>query len=122
MKFLVGFFLLSFIFLFSLFSFKIIDEYAFTSACYGIGLNVINSILALSLFDLSKNKNTQIFIIANLGGIGIRLFFLLITLIIVIKFLIIDTYAFILVFFIFYFILLIFEIWYFSKFKKKNNI
>lgn len=121
MKWFIVFFLLSFVVIFAVFNFGIISKNAFIAACYGGGLNLINSFLALVLFEFSKNRNNQIFLIANIGGIGLRLGFLLIAIIILIKFLIIDIYGFILVFFIFYFILLFSEIWYFSKFKRKNN-
>jgi len=117
----VGIFTIGFILIFSLYFLGIIDLNLFESACYALILNLFNSSAALFLFEISKKKNNQIFFVANMGGIGIRLFFLLIAIVILIKFLIIDLYGFILVFFIFYFILLSSEIWYFSKFMKKTK-
>ena len=120
MKLFAGVFASGFILILLLYFSGIIDSNLFESAFYALILNLINSATALILFAISKNKNNQIFFLANMGGIGIRLFFLLIAIVILIKFLIIDLYGFILVFFIFYFILLSSEIWYFSKFMKKR--
>ncbi|NOX17144.1 MAG: hypothetical protein GXO87_02550 [Chlorobi bacterium] len=83
-------------------------------------LNFINTGLALLFFAYSKDKSNQTFLIFNLGGMVFRIFFMLTIIIILIKFLKIDIDAFILVFFIFYFSLLSYEITYFIRYKRKN--
>ena len=57
--------------------------------------------------------------IYNLGGLSLRLFALLIIFVLVIKFLNIDKYAFILVFFLFYFITLVIEVLFYLRIAKK---
>lgn len=87
------------------------------SAIYAIALNAANTVVAVFLFELSVKKGNKIFILLNLGGMVLRLFIMLILVIISLKFLKIDVYEFILVFFVFYFIQLIIEILHFSKYR-----
>ena len=89
------------------------------SSIYAGLLNLINTILAVVFFKKSYKSGSQKFMIYNLGGMGVRLMLLLVVFVIVIKFLNIDYYAFILVFFLFYFISLIFEVLFYLK-KSKN--
>lgn len=58
--------------------------------------------------------------IYNLGGLVVRLMVLLTIFVLVIKFLNIDDYGFILVFFLFYFISLVFEVKFYLKKAKKT--
>lgn len=58
--------------------------------------------------------------IYNLGGLVVRLMVLLTIFVLVIKFLNIDNYGFILVFFLFYFISLVFEVKFYLKKAKKT--
>ncbi len=100
----------------------VISELFLFSAIYAGVLNLLNSLAAFFLFKYSFGKSNNIFLIANLGGMGVRLLFLLIAVFIFIKFLNIDKYGFILTFFIFYFFLLIFEIYYFKNKVEKKGI
>lgn len=100
----------------------IISELFLFSTIYAGVLNLLNSVAAFFLFKYSFGKSNNIFLIANLGGMGVRLLFLLIAVFIFIKFLNIDKYGFILTFFIFYFFLLIFEINYFKNKVEKKGI
>jgi len=77
------------------------------------GITLINAFFAYFLFKKSLGKPNKDFLVYNLGGMLGRMMFLLLVVFIVIKFLNIDEYAFIFLFFIFYFTSLIFEINYF---------
>jgi hypothetical protein len=83
-------------------------------------LNIINLFLALLFYNFSKNRSTQTFLLLNFGGMGVRIFFLLISFTLSLIFLEIDKYAFILVFLIFYIMSIVFEIRHFNS--KKNEI
>jgi hypothetical protein len=78
--------------------------------------------VAVKLFNISYKKGASSFMIYNLGGLGLRLMVLLVIFVLVIKFLNIDEYGFILIFFLFYFISLIFEvIFYINKTQNKHK-
>lgn len=87
------------------------------SVVYAISLNFLNIVVALVFFEISIKSSTKNFILFNLGGMVMRLFIMLILLFTMIKFLKIDIYEFILVFFVFYFIQLIIEVLHFSKYR-----
>lgn len=91
----------------------------FLSTIYAGILNLINSFIAVKLFKLSYKSGSSKFMIYNLGGLSLRLFALLIIFVLVIKFLNIDKYAFILVFFLFYFITLVIEVLFYLRIAKK---
>ena len=95
-----------------------ISYWSFLSTLYAGILVFINFAAAAFLYKLSIDKSNKIYLLFNLGGMGIRIAFLLISIVLVIKFLKIDKYAFILVLFIFYFVALIFELKYILT--KKN--
>lgn len=97
-----------------------ISQLFLTSSVYAGVLNLINAIAAVKLFQLSHKSGNSSFLIYNLGGLTIRLISLLIAFVIVIKFLNIDEYAFIFIFFIFYFVSLIFEVFFYIKTVKKQ--
>ena len=99
-----------------------ISQLFFVSSIYAGILNLINSFAAVKLFNISYKKGASSFMIYNLGGLGLRLMVLLVIFVIVIKFLNIDEYGFILIFFLFYFISLIFEvIFYINKTQNKHK-
>lgn len=99
-----------------------IDKMFFISSIYAGLLNIINSFAAVKLFNISYKKGASSFMIYNLGGLGLRLMLLLVIFVLVIKFLNIDEYGFILIFFLFYFISLIFEvIFYINKTQNKHK-
>ncbi len=83
-------------------------------------LNLINLFLALLLFNISKNRSNQLFLLLNLGGMGVRVLFLLFTFTLSLIFLEIDKYAFILVFLIFYSIGIFFEVKHFNSKKDEK--
>jgi len=92
------------------------------SVFLAIFLNMINLSIALSLYNFSKSKSNQIFLLVNLGGMGVRIFFLLITFTLSLIFLEIDKYAFILVFLIFYSMSIVFEVKHFNSKKEKTKV
>ena len=94
---------------------SIISELILLSVTYAGLLNIINFTAATFAFNWTLKKNNKKFLIFNLGGMGVRLFFLLLGVFILLKFLKIDFYAFILIFFVFYFIFLIVEVYNFHK-------
>ncbi len=105
--------------LFLLFHFLgIFGESSYISISIAVGLNIVNIFLALFLFEKSIDSSHQKFMVFNLGGMLVRVFFLLILFIVIIKILKIDIYEFILVFFVFYFIQLIIEILHFAKYRE----
>ncbi len=97
---------------------NIISSYAVEASLYAGLLNLINLFAAYFLFKKSIGKSGNTFVAFNLGGIGLRMVFLLISIALIIKFLKIDKYAFILVFFLIYFILLSLEVGYIIVNKK----
>ncbi len=101
---------IGFVALYSLYQFEIIGKTTFSSGAFAIILNFINTAVAKYSYDYSYTKSNKIFMMFTLGGMFLRLIFLLVTILILLMFLNIDKYAFILIFFMFYFVLLIFEI------------
>lgn len=97
----------------------IISHTFFIASIYAGILNLVNSLVAILLFNKVSEKSYNLFLLANLGGMIGRMFFILISVVVVIKFLNIDKYGFILVFFVYYFCLLLIEIWYFYN-QSKN--
>lgn len=95
-------------------------DFLLASIIAGI-MTLISAFTASFFFQKSLGKTNNEFLLYNLGGMGIRLIFLLVVVIIVIKFLNIDEYAFIFIFFIFYFISLVFEVNYFRKKAKEQS-
>lgn len=115
-------YILVYILLIALFYSNFISELFLVSAIYAGILNIINSVIAVKLFNISYKKKASSFMIYNLGGLGIRLLLLLIVFVIVIKFLNIDEYGFILIFFLFYFSSLVFEvIFYIDRTQNKRK-
>jgi hypothetical protein len=100
--------------------FEVIDITVELSIFLALFLNIFNLFFALLFYDFSKNRSTQAFLIFNFGGMGVRIFFLLITFTLSLIFLEIDKYAFILVFLIFYIISLVYEIKHFNSIKNKT--
>ncbi len=97
--------------------FEIINIITELSVFLAIFINMINLSIALSFYNFSKSKSNQLFLLLNLGGMGVRIFFLLITFTLSLIFLEIDKYAFILVFLIFYSMSIVFEIKHFNSKK-----
>lgn len=93
----------------------VLNEIVFITSIYAGAINIINFIAASLAFKWTLKKDNKKFLLFNLGGMGVRLFFLLCSIFILLNFLKIDIYAFILVFFVFYFVFLIVEVNYFHK-------
>ena len=104
-----------------LYKFSAIEYRTFLSSIWAVLLNLLNLILAISLYQLSIGKSNQIFMILNLGGMGGRVFFMLFCFVLILIFLEIDTIALILVFLIFYSLSLVIEIKYFNKTAQKER-
>ncbi len=80
------------------------------SIIIAIVISVLNFLLFLGSFDYSIGKSNKIFLIFIIGGMGIRLFLMLVAVFVSIKFLKVDLVGFIFGFFIWYVFLLIYEI------------
>lgn len=98
---------------------SVIDHKSFVSIFTALFLNLINLFAALLFYYLSINRSNQVFMLLNIGGMGVRVFFLLFGVMMSLIFLEIDEYAFILVFLIFYSISIYIEIKYFYKVNQK---
>jgi len=128
LKIKIKYLILSFILLISvylfLYIFDLITPSFFYTSLLAIGLNVFNFGFAVTLFGKSFEKSNKTFLFYNLGGLGIRLFILLVALIFILNSLKIDKYGFILLFFIIYFLLISLEIAIFHKTmldRSRNN-
>lgn len=93
----------------------------FVSIFTALFINLVNLFTALLFYHLSINRSNQVFMLLNLGGMGARVFFLLIGVMMSLIFLEIDQYAFILVFLIFYSVSITTEIKYFYKVTQKSR-
>jgi len=103
-------------------TFEVIDISVELSIFLALFLNSFNLFFALLFYYFTKNRSTQAFLVLNFGGMGVRVFFLLITFTLSLIFLEIDKYAFILVFLIFYITTIIYEIKYFNSKKSDKKI
>ena len=99
----------------------VIDITTELSVFLALFLNLINLFFALLFFNLSKSKSNQIFMLLNLGGMGVRILSLLFTFTLSLIFLEIDKYAFILVFLIFYSMSIVFEVKHFNSKKDEPS-
>ncbi len=93
-----------------LFHFNLISFQILVSLSLGILIPFINFLIFYTLFSQSFNKSNKIFLIFNLGGMVFRLILMLAALFITLKYLNIDVYGFIFVFFLWYVLLLVYEI------------
>ena len=100
----------------------VIDQRIFVSVFTALFLNLINLFTALLFYYLSINRSNQVFMLLNLGGMGVRVFFLLIGVMMSLIFLEIDKYAFILVFLIFYSMSIVFEVRHFNSKKDRKKV
>ncbi len=118
--FIVLAYLIAFFVIYILFLNSLVSNTFLNASAYAVSLNFLNSLMAISLFLFSYAGTNQQFMIMNLGGIGVRVFLMIVGIIIILKFLKIDLIDFILVFFVFYFVQLILEIRFFHNFNKKK--
>ncbi|NOX64440.1 MAG: hypothetical protein GXO85_01265 [Chlorobi bacterium] len=98
---------------------SVVDQTTFISIIAALLLNLFNLSAALLLYFLSINRSNQVFMMLNLGGMGVRVLLLLIGFLIALIFLEIDKYAFIFVFLILYSLSIFIEIKYFHKEDQK---
>ncbi len=112
-------YIISYSVLFILYWSDILNDSQITSAVYAGVLNIVNFVLSVSAFEYSWNKSNKIFLLFTLGGMAFRLMFVLLAIVFLFIFLNIDKYAFILAFFIIYFILLTLEV---LNFKQKAEL
>jgi hypothetical protein len=80
------------------------------SLLYSALLSTLNFILFILCLRISEQKSNKTFLLITMGGIGVRLILVLTAVFISIKFLNVDTLAFIFGLFISYFFHLIYEI------------
>ena len=90
--------------------FSVITPISFYSYLYACIIAFLNHIAFNILLDFSFKKSNQIFLIVNLGGMGLRVLFMLILVFIAIKFLKIDEFKFIFAFFLLYVLFMVYEI------------
>ncbi len=98
-----------------LFLFKVIDINILVASVVSGVINIGNFLASIWAFNRGFRKSNKEFLIYTLGGMGIRLFFVLLLVFISIQFLNIDKYGFIFTLVILYFISLIIEVNYFRK-------
>ncbi len=101
--------------------FEVITIETEISVFLALFLNLANLFISLILFNLSKTKSNQAFMLLNFGGMGLRILFLLITFTLSLIFLEIDKYAFIFVFLIFYSLSIVFEVKHFNSKKDEKT-
>ncbi len=101
--------------------FDVISLQTELSVFLALFLNMINLFLVLVFYNFSKSKSNQVYMIINLGGMGVRILFLLFAVILTLIFLEIEKYAFILVFLIFYSLNIFIEIKHFNSTKNEKK-
>lgn len=97
----------------------VIDHKSFVSIFTALFLNLINLFAALLFYYISISRSNQLFMLLNIGGMGVRIFFLLFGVMMSLIFLEIDKYAFIFIFLIFYSTSIFTEIKYFNRVNQK---
>jgi hypothetical protein len=102
-------------------TFEVITIKTEVSVFLALFLNLLNLAIALILYNFSKTRSNQAFLLLNFGGMGLRVFFLLITFTLSLIFLEIDEYAFIFVFLIFYSLSIVFEVKHFNSKKEAKT-
>ena len=96
--------------LYFLYLFNQISVEFLTASIYSGLLNLANAFAAIAIFNTAVKKNNKGFLILNFGGMTVRLLLLLVSIFIFFKLTSIDKYGFIILFFVFYFVFLIYEI------------
>jgi hypothetical protein len=100
---------------------KIIKSDSFIAACLGGLLSLGNAVAALVLNKNSEGKSNVVYLLYNIGGMGLRMVVMLGVIVLCIKLLKVEVFGFILSFFILYFITLIMEMNYFRKNQENNQ-
>ncbi len=108
-------YLLIVVVLFVLFEAGIINYLWVKSAFYAGLINLINATVTILLFEFSYKRKNKDFLVANLGGMAAKIIVSLVSIFLILKFVEVNQIAFLLIFFIIYFILLTSEVVYFHK-------
>ncbi len=87
-----------------------------------LSLNFINAITAYPLMKRGAAGTNQQFLIFSLGGMLLRILFLLMIIFIIIKFMNVNLIEFLIGFFVFYFAFLVWEMYYYAKRTVKKEI
>ncbi|GEM_PF-758736 len=90
--------------------FSIISILTRNSIFYAVLTSLINFILFYILTELSYKKSNKIFLLYNMGGMGVRILLMLFLVFLTIKFLKVDELEYIFTFFLFYVLFLVYEI------------
>jgi len=80
------------------------------SILYAVLISAINFLIFVLLTEYSYKKNNKLFLLYNLGGMGIRIILMLLLVFITIKFLKVDEFEYIFAFFLLYIVFLVYEI------------
>lgn len=106
-------FLCVFVLLFVLFKTGTVGPEFLNASFYGGAINLVNILAALFAFNYSVDKDNTTFLLFNMGGMLVRMFLILGSVIIFLKFLNIDKYGFIFTFSVLYISFLVVEVNYF---------
>jgi hypothetical protein len=115
-------FILFYLMVFITFELNIITYKIVQSTLYSGSINLMNIIVSIVAFNYGYDQSNKKFLIYVFGTMVLRMFFILICVFIVVKFINIDQYGFIFSLFILYFVALMLEInFYRLKIKEKKN-
>lgn len=95
----------------------VINTIMLDSGITALCLTLVDAVLVHIAIEYSFKKSNQAFMLIGLGGMLFSMFFMLVAILILLIFLNIDTYAFILVFFIFYVVTMVHKVYHFNKLK-----
>lgn len=90
----------------------------------GLSLNLLNALAAYPSIEKAVKGNNREFLLYSLGGMSVRIMFLLMAIFIIIRFMNVNLIEFLIGFFVFYFAFLIWEVYYYnlrSIKKEKSN-
>jgi len=80
------------------------------SISYAVLISIINFLVFVILTEYSYKKSNKLFLLYNVGGMGVRIFLMLLLVFITIKFLKVDEFEYIFTFFLLYILFLVCEI------------
>lgn len=80
------------------------------SISYAVLISIINFSVFVILTEYSYKKSNKLFLLYNVGGMGVRIFLMLLLVFITIKFLKVDEFEYIFTFFLLYILFLVCEI------------
>lgn len=80
------------------------------SISYAVLISIVNFSVFVILTEYSYKKSNKLFLLYNVGGMGVRIFLMLLLVFITIKFLKVDEFEYIFTFFLLYILFLVCEI------------